>query len=218
MKSKFAVIGLGSFGSTVAQELQRLGNEVLGIDKEERAVSAVADQVSHAVIADVRDERVLEELGLADFDGVVVAIGEDLEANILCTLALKDQGVRQIWVKALTTSHHRILSRLGVSRIINPEHEVGLHVAQTLTHPNVVDYISLGNRYYVVELELPSQLNGRRLAELELEQRYGIRYLGLQRGGRPQNDHEETVLLQDGDHLLLIGQLEQLQRLGRHIL
>jgi trk system potassium uptake protein TrkA len=217
MRSKFAVIGLGSFGSTVAQELQRLGNDVLGIDREERRVSAVADHVAHAVIADVRDERVLDELGLADYDGVIVAIGEDLESNVLCTLALKDLGVRQIWVKALTSSHHRILSRLGVSRIINPEHEVGLHVAQTLTHPTVLDYISLGNGYYVVALDLPDKLDGRRLADLELERRYGIRYLGLKRGSTPDFGNTEVVL-RGGDQLLLAGQQESLQRLGRDVL
>lgn len=218
MRNKYAVIGLGGFGSTVAAELQRLGNEVLGIDRDETRVNAIAERISHAVIADARDERVLEEFGLADYDGVVVAIGEDLESNILCTLALKHMGARQVWVKAVTPSHHRILARLGADRIINPEQEIGIHVAQTLARPNVLDYISLGDGYFVVELDLPAKLDGQRLSDLALVERYGIHYVGLKRGRRPQFDPPEQVVLRQGDHLLLVGQLQQLQRFGRNVL
>lgn len=216
MKRKFAVIGLGSFGSTVAVELQQLGNEVLGVDLDEARVSAVADRLSHAVIGDVRDERAVQELGLIDFDAVVVAIGEHLEANILCTLALKQMGVRCVWVKALTASHHKILSRLGADRIINPEHEIGVQVAQTLNYPLVIDYISLGNDYFIVELAVPDALEGRPLRELQLAER-GIRYLTLKRGRAPVTADSSEIVLQRADRLVLMGQLETLRRLGDEI-
>ena len=116
MARNFAVMGLGTFGSTVAEELQRLGNEVLGVDRDEERVRLMAEHISEAVIADVRDREALEELGLGQYDAVLVAIGEDLESNLLCTLALKNLGVAEVWVKALTPSHHHILTRLGADR------------------------------------------------------------------------------------------------------
>lgn len=214
MKSKFAVIGLGSFGSTVAKELQRLGNEVLGIDQEESKVNALADQISHAVIGDVRDERVLQELGLQEFDGVVVAIGEHLESNILCTLALKQMGAKCVWVKALTASHQKILARLGADRIINPEHEMGVQVAQTLNYPMVIDYISLGNDYFIVEIGIPDRLDQRPLPDLQLTERYDIRYLVLKRGRSPLAAESQGIVLRRGDRLVLMGHLDKLRKLA----
>ena len=122
MKSRsFAVIGLGTFGSTVASELSNFGNHVLGIDCNEQNVARLADTLSEAIIADGKDEAALKEAGLADYDVAIIAIGEDLEANILCTMNIKLIGVETIWVKALNKTHHRILSRLGADRVILPE-------------------------------------------------------------------------------------------------
>lgn len=214
MRNKFAIIGLGSFGGTVAEELERIGNEVLGVDKDEHRVNRLADRLSHVVIADARDENVLQDLGLKDYDGVVVAIGEDLEANVLATLALKQMGVRCVWVKALTPSHHRILVRLGADRIINPEHEIGVQVAQTLTYPYVIDYIALGNDYYIVELDVPARIEGRPLPELRLTD-YALRFLVLKRGAEPLQDDSSSIVLQRCDRLVLMGHLDQLRRFGR---
>jgi len=104
----FAVVGLGTFGSTVALELERLGNQVLGIDRNEERVSTLSDELSHVIIADAREDRALAEAGLADYDVVIVGIGEDLESSILCTLALKTMGVKAVWVKAASVTHQRI--------------------------------------------------------------------------------------------------------------
>lgn len=214
MRNKFAVIGLGSFGGTVAEELERIGNEVLGVDLDETRVGRLADRLSHVVIADARDEQVLHDLGLKDYDGVVVAIGEDLEANVLATLALKQMGVRCVWVKALTANHHRILVRLGADRIIHPEHEIGVQVAQTLTYPYVLDYIALGNDYFIVEIEVPERIAGRPLPELQLG-RYELRFLVLKRGAEPLQEDSTSIVLHRCDRMVLLGHLEQLRRFGR---
>lgn len=112
-KRSVAVIGLGTFGTTVASELMRFGNHVLGIDTTERNVTRVADTLSEALIVDGRDEQALREAGVGNYDVAVVAIGEDLEANILCTMNLKVIGVPTIWVKAVSRTHHRILTKIG---------------------------------------------------------------------------------------------------------
>ena len=159
----FAVIGLGTFGTIVASELARFGNHVLGIDALERNVAQVADTLAEAVIADGRDEQALREAGVGNYDVAVVAIGEDLEANILCTMNVKLLGVPTIWVKAMSRTHHRILTKLGADRVIQPEQEIGRHIAQMLHNPLVRDYVSLGNGFHVVDFRVPESLDGKRV-------------------------------------------------------
>lgn len=211
---KFAVLGLGNFGTTIAVHLERLGNEVLGVDRDEARIKAVAEQLTHVVIADVRDERALEELGLADYDAAVVAIGEDLESNILSTLSLKSMGVARVWVKAHGPSHHRILVKLGADRIIHPEDEMGQRVANSLNYPFVLDYIALGGDYFIVEIEVTDKLDGQMLAQLDPAGEFGIRLMALKRDRVPVTEDFSGIELKRGDRLVLLGPLEQLQRFG----
>jgi trk system potassium uptake protein TrkA len=215
---------LGVFGSTVARELERLGNEVLGIDKDEGRVNDIADDLTHSAIADAHHERVLRELGVADYDAVIVAIGESLEANLLCTIAVKALGVQSIWVKSISPEHHRLLELLGADRIINPEQQVGLHVARTLIYPNVLDYIALGDDEYVVELSVPTALAGRRARDLHLTERYGIQVLAHKTGPAVTPGASATAAaganawdlqLAAQDRLLLLGRLTALRRFAK---
>ena len=217
MARNFAVMGLGTFGSTVAEELERLGNEILGVDRDEERVRLMSERISQAVIADVRDKEALEELGLGQYDAVLVAIGEDLESNLLCTLALKSLGVSEVWVKALTPSHHHILSRLGADRIIHPEHEIGVHVAYSLNYPFVLDYISLGGDYFVVEMEVGERFDGTPLAELKLREEHNVRFLALKRGREPLDEEPERITLARGDRVVLLGHFRDLKRFGAQL-
>lgn len=210
----FAVIGLGTFGATVASELARLGNHVLGIDADERNVGRLADELGEAIIADGRDEDALREAGIGRYDVAVIAIGEDLEASILCTMNVRVLGVKSVWVKALSRAHHRILVKMGADRVIQPEQEIGRHIAQMLHNPLVRDYVSLGNGFHVVDFGVPERLDGQALAELGLEKRYGIRCLGLMRGSDYVDCHAGDVGLATGDKLLLLGRRKDLRRFG----
>lgn len=207
-----AVIGLGTFGSTVAVELTGFGNHVLGIDTDERSVSRLADTLTEAVIADGRDEEALRQAGVANYDVAVIAIGEDLEANILCTMNVKLLGVRTVWVKAISHTHHRILAKLGVDRVILAEQEIGQHVAQMLHNPLVRDYVSLGNGYHVVDLRIPDQLDGQPVGKLELGERFEVRCLGLMRGTTYLSCEAGDTELQAEDKLLLLGRRQDLRR------
>jgi trk system potassium uptake protein TrkA len=170
MKTKVTVIGLGAFGSTVALELSRLGHDVLGIDTSAVRTDAVADQVTRAVTADGRDERVLAELGVHECDVVVVAIGEDVEANIIIALIVKTMAKPRVWAKALNHNHHRILEKLGVDHIVHPEHEMGLRVARTLIYPEVLDYINLGDDQFIAEVRASERLVGKSIDALNLRE------------------------------------------------
>lgn len=210
MARSFAVIGLGTFGSTIARELARFGDHVLGIDLDEKRVSQIADDIPEEVIADAQDEAAMRDVGLGRYDVVIIAIGEDLEANLLCTMNARVLGVKSIWVKALTRTHHRILSKLDVDKIIHPEELVGKRIAQMLHNPFVQDYLSLGNGYHIFTFELPTE-EQRTLGSLELKGKYHLRCLGVMRGSNYIECVQEDFILQTGDKLMVLGRRADLR-------
>lgn len=205
------MIGLGNFGSTVAIELQRFGNHVIGIDIDETRVARHAENLSQAMIVDARDDAALREVGLADCAVGLVAMGSDLEASILSAINLKLIGVPVVWAKATTKTHHRILSKLGVDRIIHPEVEVGQHIAQVLHNPLVRDYMSLGNGYHVVNFRIPESLERKSLADLKHKDGFNLRCIGVVRGTEFIGQDGTECQLEPADLLLLLGQRQDLR-------
>ncbi|WON76988.1 TrkA family potassium uptake protein [Serratia sp. UGAL515B_01] len=212
--AQFAVIGLGRFGSTVSLELIRLGHQVLGVDSEPKFINRLADKLSYAVIADATDEQALAELDLLRYDAVVVAIGEDLEASILCVLHLKNLGVQQLWVKASSKPHHTILSRLGVSRIIHPEEEMGLKVAQSLNYPMINQYLSLGHNQYLVEILVNKHLEGALLSTLMTGSGDEVKTVLVKRHGKLISPVPDNFILETDDSLVLAGPRSMLKSLA----
>ncbi|MCH7390054.1 potassium channel family protein [Acinetobacter dispersus] len=211
--AQFAVIGLGSFGATVALELTKLNHDVIGIDTIKRNVESLADRITHAVIADATDEHVLEELNIQNCDAVVVAIGEDIEASILCVLNLKNLGVEKILVKAKTKAHHTILSHLNVSKIIHPEEDMGVRVAQALNYPMVSRYMALDDDHYIVKVPVNEKLNNVNLSGI-LKQEPNIKLLLLKRNQQIHYETDANFTLQTGDVLILEGSLSHLRKLS----
>ena len=211
--AQFAVIGLGSFGATVALELTKLNHDVIGIDTIKRNVENLADQITHAVIADATDEHVLEELNIQNCDAVVVAIGEDIEASILCVLNLKNLGVEKILVKAKTKAHHTILSHLHVSKIIHPEEDMGVRIAQALNYPMVSRYMDLSDERYIVKVPVHEKLNNVNLSGI-LKQEPHIKLLLLKRDQQILYETDSNFTLQTGDVLILEGLLNHLRKLS----
>ena len=211
--AQFAVIGLGSFGATVALELTKLNHDVIGIDTIKRNVESLADRITHAVIADATDEHVLEELNIQNCDAVVVAIGEDIEASIRCVLNLKNLGVDKILVKAKTKAHHTILSHLNVSKIIHPEEDMGVRVAQALNYPMVSRYMALDDDHYIVKVPVQEKLNHVNLSGI-LKQEPNIKLLLLKRDQQILYETDVNFTLQAGDVLILEGSLSHLRKLS----
>ena len=207
----FGVIGLGNFGSTVANELQRFGNHVIGIDVSEARVASHADTLAQAMIVDARDDIALREAGLSDCAVGIVAMGSDLEASILAAINLKLIGVPIVWAKATTKTHHRILSKLGVDRIIHPEVEVGQHIAQVLHNPLVRDYVSLGNGFHVVNFRIPESLEGKSLRDLTYRETFNLRCIGVMRGTEYIGHDGMDCSLERDDLLLLLGRRKDLR-------
>ena len=212
--AQFAVIGLGRFGSAASLELMRLGHQVIGIDSNTKFINRLADQLSHAVIADATDEQALQELDITSCDAALVAIGENLEASILCVLNLKNMGVQQIWVKATSKAHHMILSRLGVSRIVHPEEEMGVKVAQALNYPMVNQYMALGHNQYLVEIDITSGLQGSSIAELLGDGSAFVKAVLVKRRDKLFSPPAADFVLESHDSLVLAGSLEVLKSLA----
>ncbi|SDE35923.1 potassium channel family protein [Limimaricola pyoseonensis] len=207
----FAIIGLGNFGATVASELVRFGNYVIGLDSDRKVVGHYAEKLSQAMVVDSRDEAALREAGVGDCDVALIAMGENLESSVLTAINLRMIGVPTVWAKAVSKSHHRILSKLGVDRIIHPEEEVGRHTAQVLHNPLVRDYVSLGNGFHVVSFRVPESLEGRSVHELKLRERHDLRCIGVMRGAEYLGDDGAPVTFAEQDRLLLLGTRQNLR-------
>lgn len=210
----FGIIGLGNFGRAVAGELVRFGNEVIGVDIDRASVDGMVDTLTRALIADGRDADALREAGIGECDVVIVAVGEPMEASVLALMNVKLLGVPRILAKADSKMHHRILSKLGADRVVHPEEEMGLHIAQVMNNPLVRDYVSVGNGYHVVNFIVPETLQGARLEDLNLLDKFDLRCVGVMRGSKFVGDHSMGCELAMDDRLLLLGTREKLQAFG----
>lgn len=208
----FTVIGLGRFGLSASLELIHLGHTVTGVDCDPKVAERYVEDLTQTIICDGTDETALKELNLAGSDVVLVAIGEDMQSSILCTLALKNLGVTQIWVKASTKAHHTIISKLGVARIIHPEEEMGIRVAQALNYPMVNNFMALGSGgTYVVEIHIQPNLQGKSIGAVLGDSKNAIIPLLVKRKQALMHDLSLDFLLKDEDILLLCGQRAELK-------
>jgi trk system potassium uptake protein len=204
-KKQFAVIGLGRFGTSVATTLFKTGYEVLAIDASADRVQKFSNEVTHVVQADTTDEGALKALGIRNFDVVVVAIGEDVQANVMTTLSLKEMGVKFIVAKARNELHGKMLEKIGADRVVYPERDMGVRVAHNLMSTNVLDYIELSPDLSLVEVSTPMELVGQSLAEANLRAKYGVNVVAIKRGDRlilPPLPSEKIVTK---DILIVVG-------------
>lgn len=214
MKS-FIVIGLGRFGTAVAEELYTLGHEVLAIDSDESAAQAVAETVTHTIIADAKDEAVLSSVGVRNFDGAIVCM-TDIEDSMLVTLMLKELGARHVIAKARSKQHSKMLKLIGADRVIFPEHDMGCRLAQTISSRRALDFIELSPDYAIVELMLPQLWEGQTLAGVGVRQRFGVNVLGVRRSGTEihVSPPADFVFAKD-DILIVVGSNKEIQKLER---
>ncbi len=216
MKNKhkqFAVIGLGRFGTSVASALYKLGYEVLAIDADEERVQKFSEEVTHVVQADTTDENSLKALGIRNFDVVVVAIGEDIQANVLTTLLLKDLGVKHIVAKARNELHGKMLTKIGADRVVYPERDMGQRVAHNLVSTNVLEYIELSPDLSIVEITAPGSLVGQTLAEANLRVRYEVNVVAIKRDEGLIVPPQPNEKIKAGDALIFVGQTRGIQKL-----
>ena len=211
----FVVIGLGRFGTAVATELCELGHEVLAIDASEESVQQVADRVTHAVTGDARDLAVLRALGVRNYDCAIVAVGDDVGNSALITLNLKDIGVKRVICKAQSHVHRKVLEKIGADRVVFPEHEMGVKLAQGLSSSNVLNFIELSDDFGIVELEIPKSWQHRSIRDLDVRAKHHVNIIAVRKGSTGMLDVAPggDYVLKSKDAVVTLGRNEDINRL-----
>lgn len=210
-EGEVVVIGLGRFGSSLAHTLVEMGYEVLGIDANEQIVQDHSGALTHVVQADTTNPKVLKQVGAADAVTSVVCIGTGIEASVLTVTALVDLGVRNVWAKAITSAHGRILQRVGAHHVVYPEAEMGKRVAHLVTG-NVIEYVALDDDFVMVEMTSPPELTGVPLGESGLRAEYKVTVVCVKKAGSQFTYADRETVLSPSDLIVVAGHREDVSR------
>jgi trk system potassium uptake protein TrkA len=213
--SEYIIIGLGTFGRSLADELQSLGNEVLGVDIDRAEVQTLSGSIRQVIEADATSEETLRELGVTNLDGAVVAIG-DTEPSIMATLLLKKLGVPYVIARATSELHEEILKLVGANRVVFPEREMAARLAHQIGVPEVVDYLSISTEMGISKLAVPDHLVGMTSREADIEERFKVRIIAMIRRDRVIFGTSITERFESRDVLIVSGRDEDLTALSNY--
>lgn len=221
-RQRFAILGLGSFGRSLCFALAETATDVIAVDRHRDNVSAVSDVVDRAIEGDATDPAVLEAAGIGDCDVAIVAIGENTESSVIATLNLQDLGVPSIYARAMTSTHRRLLRKLGIARVINPEEESAVRLAASLSRDGIEQLVELGEGHSFVIVHAPERFAGKSLLELDLRRNYGVNVVGIRRVAEGSSDGrvdfsytrfiqaDPDTRIEEMDRLLLVGRPERI--------
>ena len=198
------VVGLGRFGSSVAQSLVRLGHEVLAVDEDIALVQRYASEFTHVLAADTTDTEALRQIGADQFSHAVVGIGTDIEASVLTVLSLVELGLTEVWAKAINPKHARILERVGATHVVRPESAMGERVAHMVTGA-MIDYIEFDDGFSIARTRAPKISHEQTLAESQLRGKFGITVVGVKRRGEDFTYAVPDTLVSASDELIVSG-------------
>jgi len=216
MADKFAVIGLGQFGSAIAKKLAEKGAEILAIDTDPEKVESIRDYVTYGVTLDATSRPALESQNIADMDAVVVSIGQNFECTMLTVVQLQSLGVKRLMARAQGETQRRILTKLGVEEILSPEEEVGKNVAERLITPGMLMAVQLPDNYEIVEVEAPKSTVGRSLEDIGLAKKYKLSLVTLLR--KTNGDHhimgvpDQETVVEPNDLMVVFGTTKDVER------
>ncbi len=193
---QFAVLGLGKFGTEITKALYNYGYEVLAIDIDEEKVNEVANYCTHSLVADVSEENTLRTVAIENFDTVVIAIGNNMQASIITALICKELGVKNIIAKAHNEKHGKVLDKIGVNQVIYPEAAMAVKVATTLINPNIQNHMEIVAGYSIAEIRIPDKWINKNLGELALRSEYAVNVLIIIRA------NDEVITAPTGDTIL----------------
>ena len=205
------VIGLGRFGGAVADSLVRLGHDVLGMETSPELVQKWADRLTHVVQGDATDSDALRRLGVPEFGHAVVGIGSHIEASVLTVLVLSELGVPDIWAKAITVDHGRILERTGAHHIVSPEAAMGQRVAHMVTG-KMIDFIEFDDGFAIVKTRAPVEAVGKTLEQSALRSKYGVTIVGVKRPKADFTHAQPDTVIEAGDLIVVSGPTKLVQK------
>jgi trk system potassium uptake protein TrkA len=214
LSKQFAVIGMGRVGASLVRTLDSLGHDVLGIDCDKDRIQDLSDELPGAslVAADATEDSVLRDLGLDQFDGAAVVIGESIQGSVLVTLILKDLGVPMIFSRANNDLHARVLDRVGADHVIQPEKEFGEFLARQMSLPGIQDYLDLGQDEALIEIEVPREWVDKSLADLQLHRKKDLTVLAIKGENKGGTLPQPDTPLQKGDILVVGGPKRELDK------
>ncbi len=205
------VVGLGRFGSALAEVLERGGHEVLAVDGDPALVQEWSGRLTHVVQADATSEAAMRQVGAQEFSTAVVAIGTHIEASLLSASVLVDLRVRDVWAKAITAAHGKILERIGVQHVVYPERDAGQRAAHLITGA-LIDFIEFDDGFAIVKMRAPVEMHDRTLAQAGLRSRYGVTIVGVKRPGQDFTYAQADTVVCAGDLLIVSGKTERVER------
>ena len=210
---QYVVIGCGRFGKNLALKLSELDQEVLAIDINEDIINDIGQYVTHAVVADVTTEGVLHDLGVQNFDVVIIGITGNFEASILVAAVVKKMGIKTIIAKAKDTLHGEIMMQIGADKVIIPEKESGIRLANNLTKRSVIDFMEVSKVFSIMEIQTPKKWANKELGKLNIRKNFKINIVGIVRKDETVIDFEQNYVLEESDILLIIGKTEDIEDL-----
>ncbi|TCT14692.1 trk system potassium uptake protein TrkA [Natranaerovirga pectinivora] len=213
-KKDFVVFGMGKFGRSIAEALVNSDCDVLVIDKNDDIIQEVSDIVTHAVQADVTDVDALNALGIRNFDVAIIAISQDMQSSIMATILAKELGVPYVLAKAQNEIHKKVLEKIGADRVIFPEREMGIRIANSLVSENFLDLIELSPDYSLVEVSVLREWMGKSLKEINMRAKYGINVMAIKKGNDVNITPGPDIVLEDGDILVVIGSNSDLTKIS----
>lgn len=216
-RKEFVVFGVGDFGMNVAKTLSNSGAIVMVVDKNENQLEKVASEVTHTICADATNPEAMKQLGIRNYDGAVVGIGHNLETSALITMQLEEMGVPFIMVKASTDIEGRILTRLGADKVIFPDREMGIRVANDIMNGNYFEAIELSEEYSIVDMMAPSDWVGKNLQQLNIRSKYGVSIIGIRGLEETNINPAAEYTLQPQDVLIVLGHNTEIQRLREKV-
>lgn len=209
---EFIVIGMGRFGTSLAEALIAQGHSVLAVDNDYHRIQAISGDVPNIVHIDATSMDALREIGADHFDIGVVCIGTDFESNLLATVLLRKIGVRHVIAKARTRTQREILLQVGADEVILPEHEAGVRLARRLGSADLVDYLELDPDIGIIEMIAPEYMAGCALAETDLRKKHGLTVLAIWRDEELEVNPSADTCIQAGDKLLVFGKVSDARK------
>lgn len=211
-KKQYMVIGLGHFGMSIAKTISANGYEVFGVDCDANKVQEASEFLTHAVRLDINDEGALKAVGMNNFDVVVIAIGSNLEASIIAALTAKEMGISHIVAKAKSLVHKKALLKIGVDRVILPEKEMGVRVANSLIFGNFVELIEISDDYGIAEIEPLKEWIDKKLLETNIRSKYGFNVVAIKNNDGIEASPAADRVFKQGDILVVLGQIDRIQK------
>ena len=213
IKKSYAVFGLGRYGIAVARELIKSGADVLAVDINEENVNDAIAEIPLCKCADVTDANVIDKLGIANFDVVIIAMASNLEASVMATTLCKEVGVERVIVKCANEMHQKILNRIGADEVVFPENESGTRLAKNLLSGGFIDMVELSDEIAVLNIDVIDEWCGKTLAELNLRKKYGINIIAINKNGSVSVEVNPTIPLQNDMELVVVADTKKIDKL-----